>query len=112
MSLGIDGTVIVNRVDFFTFCSDLGDGIGFLGLQLLNELVYDIDEDDLDEGASLEPVQAPQGQDLHLKASQAKLFSYKATANIATSEVNSFETHCEGGVACCVESIGRGQRIC
>ena len=47
MGLGIDSTVIADGVDLFTFPSNLGDGIAFGGLELLNELVHDIDEDNL-----------------------------------------------------------------
>ena len=47
MGLGIDSTVIANSVDLLAFASNLGDSIAFGGLELLNELVHDIDEDNL-----------------------------------------------------------------
>ena len=47
MGLGIDCTVIADGVDLLTFPSNLGDSIALGGLELLNKLVHDIDEDDL-----------------------------------------------------------------
>ena len=47
MGLGIDCTVIADGVDLLTFPSNLGDSIAFGGLELLNKLVHDIDEDNL-----------------------------------------------------------------
>ena len=47
VGLGVDGTVIADGIDLLSFPSDLSDSIAFSLLELLNELVYNIDEDDL-----------------------------------------------------------------
>ena len=50
MGLGIDSTVIADGVDLLALPSNLGDSIAFGGLELLNQLVHDIDEDNLEIG--------------------------------------------------------------
>ena len=91
MCFGIDSSVILDSVHLLAVRSDLGDGIRRCGLQTLNELVYDINEDDLEAEMS---ILSSSSDDLaHLKARYTQLLRHEATANVATAEMDSFETH-------------------
>ena len=47
MRFGVDCSVIVDYIDLLTLRTDLGDSVGFLGLEAFDELVHNIDKDNL-----------------------------------------------------------------
>ena len=100
VGLGVDGTVIADGIDLLAFASNLGDGVAFGLLELLNELVHDIDEDDLQDRSLVNTLchyceEEGRGVSSYLITRLTQLLTDKATANVPTSEVNSFESHDE-----------------
>ncbi len=47
MGLGVDRTIICDRIHFLPFSTDLGDRVLFVLLELLDDARHDIDEDHL-----------------------------------------------------------------
>lgn len=55
VGLGIDSSVIGDRIDLVLLPTNLGDCVGFGFLELGNELVHHIDEDNLGRPISIKP---------------------------------------------------------
>ena len=97
VGLGVDSTVIADGVDFLAFPSNLGDSVTLGLLELLNELVHDIDENNLQGERLANTLCQHLGEgSSYLKARLEQLLGNEATANVSTSEVDSFESHLEG----------------
>lgn len=97
VGLGVDRTVIADGIDLLAFPPNLGDSVSLGRLELLNELVHDIDEDDLQDESLANPLCQYLGEgSSYLEARLKQLLGDEATANVPTSEVNSFGSHLEG----------------
>lgn len=95
MSLGVDGTVIAYSVDLLAFSSNFGDSVTLGLLELLNELVHNINEDNLQDGSLANTLCQYVGGSKYLIARLTQLLANEATANVAASKVDSFESHVE-----------------
>ena len=94
VGLGVDSTVIADGVDLLAFPSNLGDSVTLGLLELLNELVHDIDENNLQGERLANTLCQHLGEgSSYLKARLEQLLGNEATANVSTSEVDSFESH-------------------
>lgn len=92
MGLRIDGTVSFDSVGLLSLGADLGDCILRGILKLLNELVHDIYEYNL--RMALSNIFLKIGwQMTYFKARFEKLLTNEATADVATTKMDSFETH-------------------
>ncbi len=101
MGLGVDGTVIADGVDLLALASNFGDSVALGLLELLNELVHDIDEDDLRIRTSTNRLRhycwdRRKGALSYLKARLTQFLTNEASANVSSTEVDSFESHDAG----------------
>ena len=89
MGFGIDGSIIGDLIDFLALAANLGDGVFFSILQLLDDAFHDIDEDYLLKRVSEGRIWGHQERNYFI-AGYVEFLSNETSSNVPPSEVNRF----------------------